>query len=71
MAGLRMSLEEYHQLRRERAVNERPEHVQKFFGAFSTTRGNWDNRREVRALSVPRLLVRGEKDLIPVAGSRE
>ena len=50
---------------------ERPDNVQKFFQALFASMGNWDWRREARSLSVPRLVVHGEKDFIPLAGSRE
>jgi proline iminopeptidase len=33
--------------------------------------GDWDYRSQAAALTVPRLVIQGEKDFIPMAGSRE
>ena len=54
-----------------RFVNEQGEAQEKWWGALFGSMGDWDYRREAAALSVPRLVVHGEKDFIPFGGSRE
>jgi proline iminopeptidase len=40
-----------------------------WWGALFPSMGNWDYREQARTLTVPRLVVHGEKDFIPYAGS--
>lgn len=41
-----------------------------WWGALFASMGDWDYREEARALTMPRLVVHGEKDFIPYAGSQ-
>jgi pimeloyl-ACP methyl ester carboxylesterase len=51
--------------------NEQGEPQQRWWGALLASMGAWDVRNELRGLRVPRLVVAGEKDFIPMAASRE
>ena len=52
-----------------RFANEQEANQTRWWNALFASMGNWDYRKEVRALTVPRLVVHGEKDFIPLAGS--
>ena len=54
-----------------RFANEQAERQGPWWGALFGSMGDWDYRREAAALTVPRLVVHGEKDFIPFGGSRE
>jgi pimeloyl-ACP methyl ester carboxylesterase len=54
-----------------RLANEQPEQQDRWWGALFGSMGDWDYRKDARALPVPRLVIQGEKDFIPVGGSRE
>ena len=54
-----------------RFVNEQAERQGAWWGALFGSMGDWDYRREAAALTVPRLVIQGEKDFIPMGGSRE
>lgn len=54
-----------------RFFNEQETNQNLWWGALFGSMGDWDYRREARALAVPRLIVHGEKDFIPLGGSRE
>ena len=54
-----------------RFANEQAEQQDRWWGALFGSMGDWDFRTEARALSVPRLVLQGEKDFIPIEGSRE
>jgi proline iminopeptidase len=54
-----------------RFANEQAERQGAWWGALFGSMGDWDYRREAAALTVPRLVIQGEKDFIPMAGSRE
>lgn len=51
--------------------NERAENLGKVWPALFASMGDWDLREDLRKLRVPRLVVAGEKDFIPMAASRE
>ena len=51
--------------------NELPENTQKFFAALLSSMGKWDYRTAARKLDVPRLVVHGAVDFIPMESSRE
>ena len=51
--------------------NEHPENMAKVWPALVASIGDWDLREDLRKLRVPRLVVAGEKDFIPMAASRE
>ncbi|HYG61453.1 MAG TPA: alpha/beta fold hydrolase, partial [Thermoanaerobaculia bacterium] len=52
-------------------TNEQGEPQQRWWGALFASMGAWDVRSDLRGLRVPRLVVAGEKDFIPMAASRE
>jgi proline iminopeptidase len=54
-----------------RFTNEQVEQQDRWWEALFGSMGDWDYRKEARALAVPRLVIQGEKDFIPMAGSRE
>jgi pimeloyl-ACP methyl ester carboxylesterase len=54
-----------------RFVNEQAERQGAWWGALFGSMGDWDYRSQAAALTVPRLVIQGEKDFIPMAGSRE
>jgi proline iminopeptidase len=54
-----------------RFANEQSEQQGAWWGALFGSMGDWDYRKETRALAVPRLVLQGEKDFIPMEGSRE
>ena len=54
-----------------RLFNEQETNQNNWWGALFGSMGDWDYRGPARALAVPRLVVHGEKDFIPLAGSRE
>jgi proline iminopeptidase len=54
-----------------RFETEQAENQDKWWGALFGSMGDWDYRKEARALAVPRLVIQGGKDFIPMAGSRE
>ena len=54
-----------------RFPNEQAERQEQWWGALFGSMADWDYRREAAALSVPRLVIHGEKDFIPFGGSRE
>jgi proline iminopeptidase len=54
-----------------RFPNEQEENQGKWWGALFGSMGDWDYRTQAAALAVPRLVVHGEKDFIPMGGSRE
>jgi proline iminopeptidase len=54
-----------------RFANEQLEQQDKWWGALFGSMGDWDYRAQARTLPMPRLVIQGEKDFIPMAGSRE
>lgn len=54
-----------------RFANEQETNQNLWWGALFGSMGDWDYRSQARSLSVPRLVVHGEKDFIPLGGSRE
>ena len=54
-----------------RFTTEQSENQDRWWGALFGSMGDWDYRREARALPMPRLVIQGEKDFIPMQGSRE
>jgi proline iminopeptidase len=54
-----------------RFANEQAERQGPWWGALFGSMGDWDYRREAAALTVPRLVIHGERDFIPIGGSRE
>jgi proline iminopeptidase len=52
-------------------ANEQPEQQERWWGALFGSMGDWDYRKDARALPMPRLVIQGEKDFIPMGGSRE
>ena len=54
-----------------RFFNEQETNQNLWWGALFGSMGDWDYRTQARALAVPRLVVHGEKDFIPLGGSRE
>jgi proline iminopeptidase len=50
---------------------EWPDNQEKWWGALFTSMTPWDYREKARALSMPRLIIQGGKDFIPIEGSRE
>jgi proline iminopeptidase len=52
-------------------ANEQPEQQDRWWGALFGSMGDWDYRKDARALPMPRLVIQGEKDFIPMGGSRE
>jgi proline iminopeptidase len=54
-----------------RFTNEWDENQERWWGALFGSMGDWDYRKEARALPMPRLVLQGEKDFIPMGGSRE
>ncbi len=54
-----------------RFANEQEANQNQWWGALFGSMGDWDYRAPARALTVPRLVVHGEKDFIPLGGSRE
>lgn len=54
-----------------RFFNEQETNQNAWWGALFGSMGDWDYRAQARALTVPRLVVHGEKDFIPLGGSRE
>ena len=54
-----------------RFANEQETNQNRWWGALFGSMGDWDYRGQARALAVPRLVVHGEKDFIPLGGSRE
>jgi proline iminopeptidase len=50
---------------------EWPDYQEKWWGALFASVTPWDYREKARELSVPRLVIQGEKDFIPLEGSRE
>lgn len=54
-----------------RYPNEWLDPQDKWWGALFGSMGDWDYRREARAVPTPRLVIQGEKDFIPMEGSRE
>ena len=54
-----------------RFFNEQETNQNAWWGALFGSMGDWDYRAPARALAVPRLVVHGEKDFIPLGGSRE
>ena len=54
-----------------RFPNEWLEAQDRWWGALFGSMGDWDYRREARELPMPRLVIQGERDFIPVEGSRE
>jgi proline iminopeptidase len=53
-----------------RYPTEWDDYIAGWWGALFTSMGDWDYREQARALPVPRLVVHGEKDFIPLAGSQ-
>jgi len=51
--------------------NEWPEYQEKWWNALFSSMTPWDYRAEARSSKTPRLIVAGEKDFIPLAGTRE
>jgi pimeloyl-ACP methyl ester carboxylesterase len=51
--------------------NEWPDNQGKFFGAFLPSLANLDLRPRLHELRMPRLIVHGDRDLIPLEGVRE
>jgi pimeloyl-ACP methyl ester carboxylesterase len=51
--------------------NEWPKNTGPYFGALMKSLGNFDWRPELAKVTVPRLVVHGEKDNIPLAASEE
>jgi proline iminopeptidase len=51
--------------------NEWPENQDKFFGAFLPSLANLDLRPRLGQLRMPRLIIHGDRDLIPLDGVRE
>ena len=54
-----------------RFFNEQETNQNLWWGALFGSMGDWDYRAEARSLAVPRLVVHGDKDFIPLGGSRE
>jgi proline iminopeptidase len=54
-----------------RFATEQPDNQDKWWGALFGSMGDWDYRKEARTLPMPRLVIQGEKDFIPMEGSRE
>jgi proline iminopeptidase len=54
-----------------RFANEQEERQGAWWGALFGSMGDWDYRREARTLATPRLVIQGERDFIPMNGSRE
>jgi proline iminopeptidase len=54
-----------------RLPNEWEENQNRWWEALFGSMGDWDYRRQARSLSVPRLVIHGEKDFIPAGGSRD
>ena len=54
-----------------RFANEQVLQQDRWWEALFGSMGDWDYRKEARALAMPRLVIQGEKDFIPMAGSRE
>ena len=54
-----------------RFANEQAEQQGAWWGALFGSMGDWDYRAQAAALTVPRLVIQGEKDFIPTGGSRE
>ena len=50
---------------------EWPDNQEKWWGALFASMTPWDYREKARALSMPRLIIQGGKDFIPLEGSRE
>jgi pimeloyl-ACP methyl ester carboxylesterase/sugar lactone lactonase YvrE len=50
---------------------EWPDNQDPWWNALFSSMTPWDYRKEAQALPVPRLVVQGEKDFIPLEGSRE
>lgn len=50
--------------------NEWPVHLWPYFGALLGSFGDWDWTRELAGLTIPRLVVHGREDGIPLAGAR-
>ncbi len=51
--------------------NEQGEAQGKWWGALFPSMGTWDLRPQLRASRVPRLVIAGDRDFIPMAASRE
>jgi len=51
--------------------NEWEESQARWWDALFASMGDWDYRKEARALAVPRLVLHGEKDFLPLSGSRD
>lgn len=51
--------------------NEWEESQGRWWDALFASMGDWDYRKEARALAVPRLVLHGERDFIPLSGSRD
>jgi len=54
-----------------RFYNEQEANQNRWWGALFGSMGDWDYRAPARTLAVPRLVVHGERDFIPLGGSRE
>jgi proline iminopeptidase len=54
-----------------RFATEQAENQDKWWAALFGSIGDWDYRGDARALTMPRLVIQGEKDFIPMDGSRE
>lgn len=51
--------------------NEHPQNQQKFWGALFPSMGKWDLRADLAKLKIPRLVIAGDKDFIPMGASKE
>lgn len=52
------------------SANEWPENLWPYFGAIMASQGTQDWRDSIRAVGIPRLVIHGVQDPIPIAGGR-
>lgn len=53
-----------------RYPNEWPKNRSPYFGAFFATFGDYDWRRELNGLKIPRLIIHGREDRVPLEGGK-